>query len=464
MLESAKHRVSTYYQGYEVTITEYVEHFKALVGVVETYVGVYGNEPGLVKAQMLEQGMLAVDVDTPNADKLKKALAVCVNSYLLCMILQGSDNSRFYQLKTDLANDMTKGQDNFPKNIVKTTHLLNNYKVPARQQHVKDPNNNGVAFVQSMGGTAPPLVGDILCWHCGKKEHYRSNCPELQVQEINVRVQNLNIGNCEEGHGLFSSKKDKILAIVQDKEREEKGVQGILSKYHLFINTCASYASTPYCKHLGNMEVQERGLVGHSNMGPCGMDTTGDMGAIKQMCLNKGGVAAIVPLKVLEKIWPITYDSRRHGGQFVWHTDQGDIVIKNNSKGMPYPYIQELETKLVLSFIQTVQGNMEGYTSRKVEEACAMQEAQAMLDHPTDQEFLGMVCSGMILNCPVTLTAVQNANRIFRSDLAGLRGQTVRRPPESTTTNHVKIPRAIQEQHQQIAQQSMLCLLTGYHS
>ncbi len=30
--ESAKHRVSTYYQGYKVTITEYVEHFKALVG------------------------------------------------------------------------------------------------------------------------------------------------------------------------------------------------------------------------------------------------------------------------------------------------------------------------------------------------------------------------------------------------------------------------------------------------
>ncbi len=52
--------------------------------------------------------MLAVDVDMPNADELKKALAVCHESYLLCMILQGSDNSRFYQLKTDLANDMKK--------------------------------------------------------------------------------------------------------------------------------------------------------------------------------------------------------------------------------------------------------------------------------------------------------------------------------------------------------------------
>ena len=126
------------------------------------------------------------------------------------------------------------------------------------------------------------------------------------MQEIIVGVQNLNINDCEEGHGLFLSKKDEGLAIVQDKEKEEKGVQSILSKHHLYINTCASYASTPYCKHLGNMEVQERGLVGHSNMGPCGMDTTRDMGAIKQKWLNEGGVAAIVPLKVLKKIWPIT--------------------------------------------------------------------------------------------------------------------------------------------------------------
>jgi hypothetical protein len=121
-----------------------VEHFKALLGVVGTYGGTYGNKLGLVKAQLLEQGVLAADVDTPDADKLKKALAVCCDSYPMCMILQGSDNSRFYQLKTDLTNNMTKGQDNFLKTIIKITCLLNNYKVPARQQCIKDLNNNGV--------------------------------------------------------------------------------------------------------------------------------------------------------------------------------------------------------------------------------------------------------------------------------------------------------------------------------
>ena len=47
-LESAKHRVSMYYQARDVTNTEYVEHFKALVGVVKMYGDVYDREPGQV--------------------------------------------------------------------------------------------------------------------------------------------------------------------------------------------------------------------------------------------------------------------------------------------------------------------------------------------------------------------------------------------------------------------------------
>ncbi len=167
----------------------------------------------------------------------------------------------------------------------------------------------------------------------------------------------------------------------------------------------------------------------------------------------------------------MTYDSRRNGGRFVIHTDQGNIIIKNNSKGMPYLNIRDVEAEVVLlfiqttigavkaamvapanavSFIQTVHGNMEGYTQRKVEDAHAAHEAQAMLGHPTDCDFVGKVCSGMILNCPVTLNAVQNAHCIFGPDLAGVRGRTVRRPPDSVTTNYVQIMCALLERHQQV--------------
>ena len=58
-------------------------------------------------------------------------------------------------------------------------------------------------------------------------------------------------------------------------------MRGILSKYHVYIDTCASYFSTPYPELLKNIEQQKRGLVGHSKAGSCRMDKAGDLGAIK---------------------------------------------------------------------------------------------------------------------------------------------------------------------------------------
>jgi hypothetical protein len=46
-----------YYQGHDVTNTECVEHFKDLVGVVETYGGAYGRKPGLVWTELEAQGV-----------------------------------------------------------------------------------------------------------------------------------------------------------------------------------------------------------------------------------------------------------------------------------------------------------------------------------------------------------------------------------------------------------------------
>jgi hypothetical protein len=73
-----------------------------------------------------------------------------------------------------------------------------------------------------------------------------------------------------------------------------------------------------------------------------------------------------------------------------------------------------------------------------------------MLGHSTDCDFLGMVRSGMILNCPVTPNAVPKAHPIFVPNLAGVRGRTVRRPPDSVTTNYVQIPCTLLERHQQV--------------
>ena len=46
-------------------------------------------------------------------------------------------------------------------------------------------------------------------------------------------------------------------------------------------------------------------------------------------------------------------------------TDAGDIILKNNDKGMPYLDLRKLEDKAALSLVQTVQGNMKALPSVK---------------------------------------------------------------------------------------------------
>ena len=87
-------------------------------------------------------------------------------------------------------------------------------------------------------------------------------------------------------------------------------MRGILSPHHMYIDTCTSYTSTLYAHLFTNVKKQARGLMGHSNTGLCSMSSSGEMGALKKVWLNKGGMATILPLKGLEKMWHIVYGSR----------------------------------------------------------------------------------------------------------------------------------------------------------
>ncbi len=140
-LKGVKHCISTYYQGYKVSTTEYVEHFKALVGVLETYGGAYGNKPGLITAQLIAQGA----PDSVDPDQIAKAEATLLRAFPLMYDHERIQPNHYYQLKNDLANNMTKGLDHFPKTIVKTMHLLNDYKVSARHQCHREPDGKSIA-------------------------------------------------------------------------------------------------------------------------------------------------------------------------------------------------------------------------------------------------------------------------------------------------------------------------------
>ncbi len=79
-------------------------------------------------------------------------------------------------------------------------------------------------------------------------------------------------------------------------------MRGILSLFHMYIDMCASYISTPYPQLFRHLMTQAQGLIGYSNAGSFGMSSSGKLGAIGQMQLNKGNVATFLPLKQIKQI------------------------------------------------------------------------------------------------------------------------------------------------------------------
>ena len=96
------------------------------------------------------------------------------------MFITQSDRRRYGKLSEELENSFTKGNDDYPDNLVSAYHLINEYK--CWQPKASTPEPSGVAFTQNDGKGASAKdeawQAKATCHNCGKKGHIRPNCPE----------------------------------------------------------------------------------------------------------------------------------------------------------------------------------------------------------------------------------------------------------------------------------------------
>ncbi len=76
--------------------------------------------------------------------------------------------------------------------------------------------------------------------------------------------------------------------------------------------------------------------------------------------------------------------------------------------------------------VATVRTNFEGFSRKQVEGATAARRLMGMVATPSPRDFQGMVRLNMLKDCPITNDDITNANTIFGTDLATIRGKTVR--------------------------------------
>ena len=102
-------------------------------------------------------------------DKINMIETTTREIYLACAFLINSDLRRYGRLIEELENEYTKGNDNYPRNMVKSYQLLNEYK--QWNPRATLPESLGVAFSQQ--GNNNKSVQRTTEW---KKKETCHNC------------------------------------------------------------------------------------------------------------------------------------------------------------------------------------------------------------------------------------------------------------------------------------------------
>ena len=175
------------------------------------------------------------------------------------------------------------------------------------------------------------------------------------------------------------------------------------------------------------------GIKINCNAGSVYTKLMGNYGRMKVWYIPDG-IANIISMHELEKLYRITYDSSE--GYYIVHTAQGQVHFHKDKQGLPYIDLEQLGCMAAImlmqnasqqltepegvALVQTVRENYEGYTKREVLRAKEAHCAQAMIGNPSKGDFKGMVSSNMIKNCLITPSDIANAKKIFGPALASM--------------------------------------------
>jgi len=425
----AKKRFYNVYQSDEMTTSEYLEKFKLYLAVIEQYGGSISLDPNLIGEELKVKG---ASLDTATDEQQEEAEKIVREKVLAIIFIMNANKTRFNTLKTTLENDYTKGNDQYPKDLVSAFHLLTYYKQdPSSYSKPSSRSEQGVSFAQK---GKEDKSKNIKCYGCGAEGVKKPDCPKCNPDKKtnNTGKKFVTIGGTknEVAHTSFQ--------FLQPKEDVDPN----------WILLDNQSTTNVFCNKnlLSNIRVVNESMTIYSTGGCKTTNMKGDLGNIGEVWYMPDGIANVLSLKEVKKLYPITYDSRE-GDVFTVHTPEHKVHFKCSDEGL---YYHDVDNRAI-TLVTTVEGNKEGYSERQIKQAELARKIYAMVGRPSPKDFMAMIKTGTLKNVPITAADVLAANKIFGPDVGSLKGKTVRKtPPPVVTTNMMAVPNYIMDIHKDV--------------
>eukprot|EP00956_Cyclotella_meneghiniana_P000563 scaffold626_cov49-Cyclotella_meneghiniana.AAC.1 len=349
----------------------YKERFESVWEVVEQFGGSMTEHPELIEKRAIELAALddpprdRGEVDEDDRDMARAELAAELKA---AFMLSGANDRKYGGLKLQLENDYTLGNDRYPRDVEAVLGLLNNYRDP-NQRRFRGPaddktpqeprDEDGLQFVQegTTDNTGAIMAqqgnkndkkneaktnskGESGCFHCGDPGHWVTDCPDLTEEKKGSLL-------IQADGAIISQVGSRTEPMTDGKaERKIKTLKqcirsGGLRRNYLYLDTCTTNNQVVNPAYLTDIHQAESPLHLHTNAGTSVSRQQGSLGDLL-FWLDPMGIANVISLRSLEEKHKVTYDSELHGGAFVVHTDEGNVIFRRCSEtGFPYIDLDE---------------------------------------------------------------------------------------------------------------------------
>jgi hypothetical protein len=324
--------------------------------------------------------------------------------------LRGADPRRYSSLWSDLANQQTRGNDQYPKDLTSAYSMIVNYHtpVPIRQNqgvqvHTNAPASSVVippvnthTFAQTTNTITTTKAGSdgiihngITCFNCNSVGHYANQCPTALTM----------LQHC--------------YMLTQDSQNSDLVRYEGIPRNWVLLDSQSTISVFNNPNMVTNIRSSPQSVCARTNGGHQTSNQIADFTNLGTVWFNESSIANILSLSEVRKVCRVTMDTSAEGEMIIYRTNGTKMKFSEHKNGLYYyetginPPFSETKTTLPtvhnVTLINTVAENKSVFVNREIDAADKARELYRKLGRPSQKQFEDIFSKNIIVNCPVTV-------------------------------------------------------------